>query len=467
MLAEPFIPRLTDAVSAWLLTYLVHSTLLIVAVWAATSVRSLRDTTRDVLWKLALVGGLISASVQSVVAREPLGGQLRLDARRTQESRPIRVTVREHLDGNRTRLFVSENRGTRWTAVVIVFWAAGAGGALLWLTWAHARAARAFDDRTSLADAPIASRLRALLARAGIRRDVTLTCSANIASPVALATGEVCLPRRALVELDAVEQESMLAHEVAHVVRRDPHWLIAARVIEAVFFVQPLNRLARHRMQALAEFLCDDWAVQRTSQPVTLAKCLAAVAEWVGRAPRLHAMSAMVEAPGSPLVQRVRRILGGGHASRVHSARSALGMSACALVAMAVVAPRISVAGEVVGDRTMMFVRAIVAPQGSPTARDTVFIVRATAERIIVDSAAGQASAPAAGGRLVDQRRIIVRRIPLGSMRGDSAAPVHRVWTRSLPRSGGGMVGTTTPGSELQTRFLHIERIDQVSPMKN
>jgi len=448
MFPEPFILRLTDAASAWMLTYLVHSTLLVLGVWVVTSLRSLRDTTRDVLWKLALVGGLISASVQSVVAREPLGGQLRLDARRAHQGKPMRVTVREHTDGNRARLFVSDTRGTRWTAIVMVLWATGAGSALLWLTWAHARAARAFDDRTSLEDAPIASRLSALLARSGIRRDIALTCSANIASPVALASGEVCLPRRALVELDAPEQESMLAHEVAHVVRRDPHWLIAARVIEAVFFVQPLNRLARHRMQALAEFLCDDWAVQRTSQPVTLAKCLAAVAEWVGRAPRLHAMSAMVAAPGSPLVQRVRRILGGGHASRVHSARSALGMSACALVAMAVVAPRISVAGEVVGERAMMFVRAIVVPQGSPTSRDTMLIVRATA------------------GRLVDQSRVIVRRVPLGSMRGDSTALVQRVWTRSLPRSGGAMVGAT-PGGELRTRFFHIERTGQVSPMKN
>ena len=448
MFAEPFILRLTDAASAWMLTYLVHSTLLVLGVWVVTSLRSLRDTTRDVLWKLALVGGLVSAAVQSVVAREPLGGQLRLDARRAHEGKPMRVTVREHLDGDRARLFVSDTRGTRWTAIVMVLWAAGAGSALLWLTWAHARAARTFDDRTSLQDAPIASRLSALLAQSGIRRDITLTCSANIASPVALASGEVCLPRRALVELDAPEQESMLAHEVAHVVRRDPHWLIAARVIEAVFFVQPLNRLARHRMQALAEFLCDDWAVQRTRQPVTLAKCLAAVAEWVGRAPRLHAMSAMVAAPGSPLVQRVRRILGGGHASRVHSARSALGMSACALVAMAVGAPRISVVGEVVGDRTMMFVRAIVAPQGSPTARDTMLIVRATARR------------------LVDQSRVIVRRVPLGSMRGDSTALVQRVWTGSLPRSGSGMVGAM-PGGELQTRFVHIERIGQMSPMKN
>ena len=58
----------------------------------------------------------------------------------------------------------------------------------------------------------------------------------------------------------------MLAHEVAHLVRRDPHWLVAARVIETVLFVQPLNRLARLRLQEVAEYLSDDWAMARTSR---------------------------------------------------------------------------------------------------------------------------------------------------------------------------------------------------------
>jgi beta-lactamase regulating signal transducer with metallopeptidase domain len=377
MFAESFVLRLTDAASAWLLTYLVHSTLLLVGVWVVTWRRSVRDTTRDVLWKFALVGGLISASVQSVVAREPLGGQLELAARRTRAGEPVRVAVHASPAGNGTRLFVRDTRGTRWTALVVVLWVTGAGAALLWLTWGHTRAARVFDDRTSLDDAPIGSRLHALLARCGIGRDVALTCSANIASPVALLSGEVCLPRRALVELEAHEQESMLAHEVAHVVRRDPHWLVAARVIEALFFMQPLNRLARRRMQEVAEFLCDDWAVQRTREPVTLAKCLAAVAEWVGRAPRLHAMSAMVDGSGSPLVQRVQRILGGGHAERGRSVRAALGTSVCALVLLAAAAPRISIAREVVNARTMMFVRAIRVPtNAASSARDTIVILR-------------------------------------------------------------------------------------------
>jgi hypothetical protein len=181
----------------------------------------------------------------------------------------------------------------------------------------------------------------------------------------------------------------MLAHEVAHIVRRDPAWLIAARVIEAVLFVQPLNRLARQRMQEVAEFLCDDWAVQRTSQPIMLAKCLAAVAEWVGGAPRLHPMSAMAEPGGSPLVQRVGRILGDGAARRTRSSRGVLGTSLCGLMVLALVAPRVAVSRPEAFDRTVTFARAIIAREGPAAKRDTVVFRRLEIESIARDSLGG------------------------------------------------------------------------------
>ena len=469
MFAESMLLRWTDAASAWLLTYLVHSTVLIAGVWLVASRRWVRDTTRDVLWKLALVGGVVSASAQAIVAREPLAGQLELDAQRGREQDELRVAVRDGVPGEGTRVFVARPKGTRWTAVVIVLWVTGAGGALLWLTWRHARGARLFADRTPLDGTPIAAELRALLARNGIRQPITLTCSSNIASPVAMASGEVCLPRRALVELDALEQESMLAHEIAHVVRRDPHWLIAAQVIEAVLFLQPLNHIARRRMQAVAEFLCDDWAVQRTSQPVTLAKCLAAVAEWVGRAPRLHAMSAMVESGGSPLVQRVRRILGDGRARRTHSARGALGASVCALVALAGTAPRISIAGEMVSDRTMTFVRAFVARDTVAGRRDTLVVVREESARVQIDSLLWRARTrgivPAG---VMGRRNVIVRRrAPGGAVVIDSLPAAitldslrrGSVWTQSLSRPSGVAVGgPRTRRNEAQARMIFIER---------
>jgi beta-lactamase regulating signal transducer with metallopeptidase domain len=412
---EPFLMRWVDLGAGWLLTYLVHSTLLLLAAWLITSRTRVSDVARDVIWKCALVGGLVTASIQMGLTREPLGGQLSL-ASRTHSSRPtMRVSVNDDT-GKPTRLFMTQ-RGTRWTAGLIVLWLTSSGIGLLWLTIGHARSLHAMGDRTPLDGTPIDTRLRALLRRAGVDRTIELTASSTLASPVALAGNEICLPCRALLELEPNEQDIMLAHEVAHLVRRDPQWLIVARVIEIVLFVQPLNRLARHRMQEVAEYLCDDWAVSRMGKPVTLAKCLAAVAEWVGRAPRgprLQPMSAMVEAGGSPLVRRVGRILNGESKTHAGSARMALGASACALIALVGVAPRVSVASNVLRGGTMTFVRAVTAERRVRVGGDTVIVFgsgRAPAEvqaMLRERRAAAVGAVSAAGGARIARPSVIL-----------------------------------------------------------
>lgn len=386
---EPLFTRLADFGAGWLLTYLVHSTLLLLAAWLITTPARVSDVVRDVVWKCALVGGLVTASVQMAVAREPLGGQLRLAPRTASGGPAMRVAVSDNRVGQPSRVIVSQQRGVRWTAGLIVLWMTSSGIGLLWLTIGHARSIDSIGERTPLDGTPIATRLRALLARAGVRKSIELTSSGSLASPVAMVGDEICLPRQALLELEPNEQDSMLAHEVAHLVRRDPHWLIAARAIEIVFFMQPLNRLARHRLQEVAEYLCDDWAVSRMSKAVTLAKCLAAVADWVGRSPRgtrLQPMSAMVEAGGSPLVRRVGRILNGNKKPRGGTARMAFGASACALIALVGIAPRVSIASNMLRNGSLTFVRAVEAGGRLRETRDTLVFFAPSRNRIALDS---------------------------------------------------------------------------------
>ena len=67
--------------------------------------------------------------------------------------------------------------------------------------------------------------------------------------------GEICLPQQALTQLDAEQQAALLAHELAHVARRDPLWLLLSGALECLFFFQPLIRVASRRMQDCAEYL--------------------------------------------------------------------------------------------------------------------------------------------------------------------------------------------------------------------
>jgi HEAT repeat protein len=151
----------------------------------------------------------------------------------------------------------------------------------------------------------------------------------RISSPIALGLAEICLPESALLDLDPEEQRAMLAHELAHLARRDPLWLAFASVVERVLWIQPLNRVARRRIVTSAEYLCDEWAVRRTGSGVALARCLAQVAEWIQTSPLGVPVAGMAE-ERSLLVSRVEKLLAGArHDSR---SRGVLAVASVAVV---------------------------------------------------------------------------------------------------------------------------------------
>ncbi len=144
---------------------------------------------------------------------------------------------------------------------------------------------------------------------AGLKYRVRLTFSDQILVPVALEGGEICIPERALTGLSPAQQESMLAHELAHIVRRDADWRFAAQLMQAIFFFQPLNYIANRKLQELAEYLCDDWAVQHTRNQLSLAQCLSEVATWVQQQAHPINLPTLTGKP-SLLLNRVTRLVG-------------------------------------------------------------------------------------------------------------------------------------------------------------
>ena len=73
----------TLTVLEWLLTYAIHSTLLIAVVWLATTLaeRKMPRRTMDVLWKTALVGAVLTATLQHGLGLHPVGGSIALPGR--------------------------------------------------------------------------------------------------------------------------------------------------------------------------------------------------------------------------------------------------------------------------------------------------------------------------------------------------------------------------------------------------
>ena len=326
-------PEFQLAALAWLLTYALHSALLLGTAWLVCSrgwVRSVR--VKEILWRTALLGGLFSASVQTATELEPFGGLFVLQGISVNtevgsgSSAPGAVvdharpgaflgTAVHPFEGSATSpriaagtLAGSSSAGFVWTEWALLGWALG-GVALLSLLALASRRLR-LAGRRRLAAGPLTQRLERLRVRAGLRRRVRLSVSEHLRAPVALGTffPEICLPPRALDCMPGEQQECMLDHALGHLRRFDPFWLELGRTLQTLLFFQPLNRLATRRLAECAEFLCDEWAVEQTGDPLNLARCLTQVANWLVGDPRPLPVCAMTHLR-SPLGERVERIL--------------------------------------------------------------------------------------------------------------------------------------------------------------
>jgi hypothetical protein len=227
-------------------------------------------------------------------------------------------------------------------------WAAIAAACLaLWsLRWR--RLARQVAGRRPLDGEPRRI-LEELCARAGRRRAVRSSVTPALAAPISfgILRAEVCVPERALTELAPDELRAMLAHELAHVVRRDPLWLALAGVLERVLFFQPFSRFARRRWQVEAELACDDLAVRWTDERLSLATCLTEVAGWLLHEPRaltgLPVPSMALAAHGrAGLGRRVRRLIDEPPSVGRHGSRWMAPLCVAGLASIVAAAPRIA-----------------------------------------------------------------------------------------------------------------------------
>src|SRR5688500_15759127 len=343
--------NLSSTALAWLLTYAIHSTVLLTLAWLLVRIRRWSPGASELLWKSAMVGGILTASVQLWLDVRP-AGTLTLHT-------PTVVTSAGHAApvNQPTKSAPVEPTGiapvsnfpplqsgpaitmTKSSAAVLV-WALVA--LALGLTYIGRRLILVgrLGDRRAVPDGPLQNMLIALARDAGLRRTPRLTCTSRISSPIALGIREICVPDTALTDLDIEQQRSLLAHELAHLARRDPMWLGVTSLIERVFWFQPLNRVANRQIATSAEFLCDDWAVRRTGSGVPLARCLAQVAEWIQASPLGVPVAGMAE-ERSLLVSRVSRLLEGVNPT-TRSRRGLAIAAASILAAIIVVAPGVS-----------------------------------------------------------------------------------------------------------------------------
>ena len=353
---------------AWLLTYAVHSTLALAGMWIASRfLRSRNLALEEAGWKAAMFLTLLTTSLQvglaGVTEYRPLAGSLELGSAEVASgsSGSLAVPMHEPLPesseftgdaeggepdralnafrfgrvGSVERPGQAGDRAEPGLAVVngpeqgglfaLERGRAVVGALILWLVAASLLIVRFvvgyllllghLKDRRMLVDGPHVALLEGLREGAGVVRSVGLSVCARISVPLALGLRrwEVCLPEKLTEEFDDAEQEAVLAHELAHLVRYDAIWLLAARTLAGVLFFQPLHFVALNRLRVLSELRCDDWAVEHTGRPVTLARCLTRVASWRSSGGGRLPVPAMAGSSRSHLGARVRRLVARGY----------------------------------------------------------------------------------------------------------------------------------------------------------
>jgi beta-lactamase regulating signal transducer with metallopeptidase domain len=170
--------------------------------------------------------------------------------------------------------------GHSWYVAAIVVWLAGALLHLLWTALRHQRFVRATRNRTIVGDPTVRRMVDELVLAGGVHHPVAVSACDRLAVPVVLSQREICVPAGLLPALDEGSLKLMLAHEVAHIARRDGQWLRIASVWVSIFWFQPILRLARRRWREAAEFCCDEWAAREAGDRLSMASCLVRVAEW-------------------------------------------------------------------------------------------------------------------------------------------------------------------------------------------
>ena len=362
---------------AWSGTYLVHSTVAIGGTWILLRALRAGPRLRDVAWKLTLVAPLLSATLQVARPELTVGPQLELanlvqgatPQERARTSSALEGPTRRERRGASLSLGSASQRtpgdteGPRGRVVDPGLAAPVAPspsqspdrrlpeprelallGGLFFTVWSllrlaapGIRLARRLRPRRPLADGALHDALRELEPRAGVR-GVRLTVSEGAPAPLALGVlrPEICVPPRAVAELESDLARALVAHELAHLARRDPAWARCAYALQSMLFFQPLLRVVRRELDSAAELCADDLAVEWTRDGVGLARCLTEVAAWLrsdaGLGSTPAALAMVRRAGASSLRRRVERALDG----RAHDRRVRLRVIGPAALAIAV-----------------------------------------------------------------------------------------------------------------------------------
>ena len=192
---------------------------------------------------------------------------------------------------------------TDWSTLVVTLW--GIGWLMVSLRYAGAWWWVHRTRRTTLAASEAYQyKLYRLGQRMGVQRVVRLLESGRVESPVLVGylRPAILFPIGLLNQLTPQEVEGILAHELAHILRRDYLINLLQRVVETLFYYHPATWWLSRVVSQERECCCDDLALRAVGDPIDYARALL-------RLPELRLTTSALAARGGALGSRITRFL--------------------------------------------------------------------------------------------------------------------------------------------------------------
>ena len=145
----------------------------------------------------------------------------------------------------------------------------------------------------------------------GMGRVPNVVAPLGCSTPMVVGTfsPRIVVPLTQWARLDRDGRRTMILHELAHVLRRDPLWTALAALTSALYWWNPLVWLALRRLRSAAELCCDDAVVRACpSARGAYARLLLDTAAIAVKGART-ALSVNLSSAGHQLAARLKRIL--------------------------------------------------------------------------------------------------------------------------------------------------------------
>lgn len=379
--------------SAFLITYALHSTFMIGSAWLILCTRRtvFSPGLRLQLWKLAIVAPIITASLTTGFNVPHVGFRFSLSDEGANSSRityaPSESGVPSELpsnsasvsDSGESTVQVGRDFKTRTASPLIregapaessvalsglavslrggfvilasAVWLLLASLGLIRLMQEYQRLQNLRRNASVLNHADILNSFRHVRCSLGLSRKVELLSSPHVDGPFAGGIREpyVMFPATYFAQpgqFSPPELDAVLAHELAHVAHGDSGWNLVFQVVCRVLFFQPLNYFAVRESRQEMDFVADSTAGFLLGERIALANCLVRVVEarmshaHLARIPTLTSGMAIFE---STLGRRIEMLLDDRRclAPPARSVRTCMAVSAMTVAAfLAITSPR-------------------------------------------------------------------------------------------------------------------------------